>query len=230
MIRGVIFDKDGTLFDFHRTWAGWTERLLDSLSGGDPGLAVRLGQAVGFDRLQGFAPDSPIIASTPWQIADRLVPCLPGIAAAALVARMDRLSTEAEQIEAVPLGPLMQVLRGRGLRIGLATNDSEAPARAHLQKAGITTFFDAIYGYDTGPRPKPAPDTLLAFAARCNLAPAEVVMVGDSLHDLIAGRAAGMACVGVLTGLADRRTLAAAADAVLDNIGMLPDWLDDFRP
>jgi phosphoglycolate phosphatase len=50
--------------------------------------------------------------------------------------------------------------------------------------------------------------------------------VGDSRHDLVAGRAAGMRCVGVLTGLADRADLSPLADAVLPDIGHLPGWLD----
>ena len=50
-------------------------------------------------------------------------------------------------------------------------------------------------------------------------------MVGDSAHDLIAGRAAGMQCVGVLTGTATRADLAPLADVVLPDIGHIPDWL-----
>ncbi|MGR3462852.1 MAG: HAD family hydrolase, partial [Roseovarius sp.] len=50
-------------------------------------------------------------------------------------------------------------------------------------------------------------------------------MVGDSTHDLIAGRAAGMACVGVLPGTATQADLAPFADAVLPDIGHLPGWL-----
>ena len=50
-------------------------------------------------------------------------------------------------------------------------------------------------------------------------------MVGDSTHDLIAGRRAAMRCVGVLTGLADTEDLLPHADAVLENIGALPSWL-----
>jgi phosphoglycolate phosphatase len=51
------------------------------------------------------------------------------------------------------------------------------------------------------------------------------VMVGDSLHDLVAGRAAGMQTVGVLTGPACRAELAPCADAVLPDIGHLTEWL-----
>jgi phosphoglycolate phosphatase len=67
----------------------------------------------------------------------------------------------------------------------------------------------------------------LAFACALGLDPGRVVMVGDSLHDLVAGRAAGMQTVGVLTGLACRDELAPCADVVLPDIGHLTTWLGD---
>ena len=67
---------------------------------------------------------------------------------------------------------------------------------------------------------------LLAFARAFDLDPRRVAMVGDSLHDLSAGRAAGMRTVGVLTGPARRADLAPLADVVLENIGDLPAWLE----
>jgi phosphoglycolate phosphatase len=51
-------------------------------------------------------------------------------------------------------------------------------------------------------------------------------MVGDSRHDLEAGRSAGMRTVAVLTGIAGAAELAPLADVVLTDIGALPDWLD----
>jgi phosphoglycolate phosphatase len=127
--------------------------------------------------------------------------------------------------EAVPLVPLLTTLRARGLRIGLATNDTEAPARTHLAAHGITGFFEFIAGYDSGHGAKPGPGMCLAFAHHTGLDPARIAMVGDSAHDLHAGRAAGMVCVGVLTGIAGKSDLAPLADVILPDIGALPDWL-----
>ena len=50
-------------------------------------------------------------------------------------------------------------------------------------------------------------------------------MVGDSTHDLIAGRAAGMHTVAVLTGLAVREDLENLADMVLPDVSHLPAWI-----
>lgn len=226
MIRGIIFDKDGTLFDFRRTWAEWSARLLDELAGGDPARLAAMGAAIGFDPgLRDFAPDSPVIGGTPVEIAALLAPWLPDLPQPALVARMNLLAAEVPLSEAVPLRPLLEGLRAAGLRIGLVTNDAEAPAVAHLSRAGVLDQFDFVVGCDSGHGAKPAPGQLLAFCAATGLAPAEVVMVGDSLHDLHSANAAGMARIGVLTGIAGRADLAPHADAVLQDIGALPAWL-----
>jgi len=227
-VTGLLFDKDGTLFDFMATWGAWTRRLVEDLAGGaGPAGPEELGRAIGYDVASGrFSPDSPVIAHTPPEIAGRLLPLLPGRELGELVDRMNRLSARADMAEAVPLKPLFRSFRARGLKVGLVTNDAEEPARAHLAKAGIADLFDFVSGSDSGYGAKPAPGPLLTFALRFSLRPQDVAMVGDSRHDLMAGRAAGMRTVGVLTGLAGAAELAPDADVVLPDIGHLPDWLD----
>ena len=68
---------------------------------------------------------------------------------------------------------------------------------------------------------------ILGFCEHAGLEPAAVAMVGDSAHDLDAGRAAGAGLlVGVLTGPATRADLQPMADVVLDDISHLPDYLN----
>ncbi len=225
MIDGVIFDKDGTLFDFRRSWGGWARSFLIGLTD-DPDQAARLGQAIGYDLAAGsFARDSIVIAGTAAEIAAHLAPHLPDQPAAEIISRVNEAAAHAPMAEAVPLIPLLSGLRDRGLRLGLATNDTEQPARAHLAAHGITELFDFIAGYDSGHGPKPGPGMCLAFARHTGLDPARIAMVGGSAHDLHAGRAAGMVCVGVLTGIAGEADLAPFADVILTDIGALPAWL-----
>jgi phosphoglycolate phosphatase len=225
MIDGLLFDKDGTLFDFRVSWGSWAQGFLVQIAQ-DAAHARRLGQAIGFDLETGsFAPDSPVIAATAADIAAALVVELPGVTVAELTDRIDASAGQSPMSEAVPLRPLLSTLRERGLRLGVATNDSEAPARQHLAHHGITDCFDFIAGYDSGHGAKPGPGMCLAFARALGLDPARVAMVGDSKHDLEAGRAAGMRVVAVLTGVAKREDLAPHADVVLADIGAIPDWL-----
>ncbi|MGB8623637.1 MAG: HAD-IA family hydrolase, partial [Paracoccaceae bacterium] len=109
--------------------------------------------------------------------------------------------------------------------LGVVTNDAEAPARAHLKAAGVEGRFDFIAGCDSGHGAKPAPGQLLAFADAMNLAPDSVLMIGDSRHDLLAGRKAGMWTAGVLSGLALADDLRDLADVILPDIGHLPGYL-----
>lgn len=226
MLDAVIFDKDGTLFDFRQSWGAFTESLLAELAP-DAETARHLGQVLGYDPVHhDFTRTSPVISLTTPEIAAILHPHLTGITLLALNQTMNRLSAAAPMVPAVPLRAVLSGLKARGLALGLATNDTEHPARVHLEGAGVLDLFDFVVGCDSGWGGKPAPGQLLEFTRRFSLTPARVAMVGDSLHDLDAGRAAGMYAVAVLTGIATRAELAPHADVVLADIAALGGWID----
>nr|WP_299557635.1 HAD family hydrolase [uncultured Sulfitobacter sp.] len=226
-IKGLCFDKDGTLFDFAATWEVWAATFIARVAQGDSAEPEQIAAAIGFDLArQRFSRDSIVIAGTAQEVARALFPVLSDLSSAQVLDMIDEEATRAPQVPAVPLVPLLSDLRDRGLRLGVATNDSAGPTRAHLASAGITRFFDFIAGYDSGYGGKPAPGQLLAFAQAIGAAPSQVVMVGDSTHDLNAGRAAGMRTVAVLTGAATAEELSPLANTVLADIGEIPAWLD----
>lgn len=226
-ISALLFDKDGTLFDFSATWSNWAETVLDDLAGGDPALAARLAERLGFDRdARRYDWRSPVIAGTTREVAEAIAPELATRDIDALAARLDAQSARTPQVPAVALRPCLGALRGRGLKLGLVTNDSEASARVHLQGADVLDLFDYVAGYDSGYGAKPGPGQLREFLAREGLDPAQAAMVGDSPHDMAAARAAGTGAVAVLTGPNPRAVLEPVADAVLGSIGELGGWLD----
>ncbi|MEM0946276.1 MAG: HAD family hydrolase [Pseudomonadota bacterium] len=230
-ISAILFDKDGTLYDFQATWGNWAAGFLARLSDGDPVLAELLADALKFDTAtQVFAAESVAIAGTPEDMADTLLPFLANPPVRSdLIARLDAEASEAPLAEAVPLTPFLADLSGRGYQLGVVTNDAEAPARAHLRASGIHDVFGFVAGYDSGFGAKPGPGQLQAACQHLGCTPNTAVMVGDSLHDLMAGRAAGLYTVGVLTGLAGEAELAPLADSVLPDIGHLTGWLDAHR-
>lgn len=225
MIKGLLFDKDGTLFDFNATWGVWTKGMLLDVADGDAAVLADLSQRLGYD-LAGarFLPGSLVIASSAGELADVILEYVPGDRDA-LLAKMNADAAKAPQVEAAPLAALFTRLKADGLVLGIATNDAEAPAREHLRRAGVEDAFDFIAGYDSGYGAKPEAGQLAAFCDQTGVAPADCAMIGDSLHDLHAGRAAGMRCVGVLTGPAPESELGAAADVVLPSIADLPAWI-----
>lgn len=229
-ITGILFDKDGTLFDFRATWDGWAGRMILDLAGGDADLAGRVAEAVRYDlEAGGFHANSPFIAGSNEEVAQVLAGVLTQYTAPQIEHFLSLRAGEASLSPAVDLDPYLRGLAGRGLALGVMTNDSEYSALAHLREAGVAELFDFIAGFDSGFGAKPSPRPLLAFADHMGCAPETVVMVGDSSHDLIAGRRAGMRTLGVLTGTATHEELAGLADAVLPDIGHIPAWLDAQR-
>lgn len=222
-VRGLLFDKDGTLFGFQESWAPPFARLLAGFAeaGADPRA---LAGAAGFDLDRGqFAPHSPVIAGTLDEVSALLDPHLPGMGRRALEARLDAWAAEAELAPVTDLAALAARLTGAGLTLGVATNDTEAAARIHC--APIAAHLSYLAGYDSGHGAKPGPGMVQGFLAATGLAPAEVAMFGDSLHDLQAARAAEVRAVAVLTGVAGRDALAPHADHVLASIAEIPGWL-----
>jgi phosphoglycolate phosphatase len=223
-IRGLLFDKDGTLFDFHGTWSAWSQALIRDLAGGDEARVRRLADALGFHLDRGrFAKSSPVIAGTLEVVVDAVLRVLPETRPDALRAHLVRSAAAVRPVEAAPLAPLLGRLRAEGFALGVATNDAEAAARAQL--AGVLDLLDFLAGYDSGFGAKPGPGMAQAFCRHVGLLPEEVAIIGDSTHDLYCGQAAGLVTIGVLTGPAEASDLAPHADAVVEHVGALPGWL-----
>ncbi len=222
----VLFDKDGTLLDFARSWAPISRRAATLAARGHAALVPALLRACGQDPdTDRFAPGSPMVSGTAADVADCWLPLLPGADVDALTDLIDAVFTEGAR-QVVPVEGLhrtIAALRAAGLRIGLATSDNEESARQTLEHLGLINDFDFICGWDSGHGTKPGPGMALAFCAATGLHPSGVVMVGDSLHDLHMATAAGLGLrVAVLTGPATAEQLADHADLVLQGIHELP--------
>ena len=230
-IKGVLFDKDGTLFDFEASWTKWMESVLQSLSRGDHALARRVESLLGFNTDLGkIDQGSPFVVGTPEDTFKELMRQFPELTASDIARTVGESSAEAEQIPAVPLRPLLGGLRELGLTLGVVTNDWERIAEAHLRAAGCRDCFAYVAGSDSGHGSKPDPGMLFAFCDATGIEPANCLMVGDSPADMMAGRRAGMTAIAVLTGMDTKAALEPHADAVLRNIGGLPEWIRRNNP
>lgn len=228
-MKGLVFDKDGTLFDFNATWGPYAKRLLIELARDDDhlaALATLMGVKIDEER---FTAESVFIAETAKVWTALLVPHL-DISQDALFELVSEKAKAVPQVPVTELFPFLSGLKDQGYVLGIATNDTEGPARAHLAAQGILELFDFIAGADSGYGAKPEAGQLAAFCDRTGLAAKDCVMIGDSLHDLHAGQKAGMTPVAVLTGPMPRHVLAPHAAAVLETIVDLPDWLSSLRP
>ena len=117
---------------------------------------------------------------------------------------------------------LVRGLAGKGHPLAIITAKIEAGAERTLRHVGLRACFGAVVAADTVERCKPDPLPVQHALRLLDRTPAEAVMIGDSPHDLAAGRGAGTRTAGVLWGAADRATLAPLAD---DLVAGLPDLL-----
>jgi phosphoglycolate phosphatase len=82
-------------------------------------------------------------------------------------------------------------LRAMGFPLAVVTNKATRFVRPHLAQAGIEQCFSLVIGGDDLPTKKPEPGPLLHAANVLGVAPRRLLMVGDSINDVLAARAAG---------------------------------------
>jgi phosphoglycolate phosphatase len=229
-IRGVLFDKDGTLIDINGTWVPIYRKLLKDEFGVDEAGANALMQKIGYDpQTDRFLPDTILASGTTRQFVEALWPGLDarGIAAKITVIDVKYAPLAREVLKPLmPLVPLMEELKAMGIRIGVATNDSHYSAKGHLEHLGVHDHFEEVIAADTVAVPKPAGNMIRQFCLTTGLKPEEIAMVGDNSHDMMEARngGAGLA-IAVLTGNAEVGDIEHLADHVLDSIADLPDLL-----
>lgn len=133
---------------------------------------------------------------------------------------------EVDECAAQPYGGVYEGLRhlaSLGLPLAVVTNKQERFARGLVARLGLQPFVRLVVGGDTCERRKPDPQPLQWACAQLGVEVAQTVMVGDSINDVQAARAAGMRVVCVPYGYnegADPRTL--PCDAFVPRIDELP--------
>jgi phosphoglycolate phosphatase len=94
----------------------------------------------------------------------------------------------------------LALLRGQGLRIACVTNKPREFTVPLLERLQLAPQFDAVVAGDDVREKKPHPALLLAACERLGVAPSATRMIGDSVNDALAARAAGMRAILVETG------------------------------
>jgi len=102
----------------------------------------------------------------------------------------------------------VRALRAEGHELGVVTSKSESLALRGLACVGLARYMDTIVGCDSCTRHKPDPEPVRLALHRLGCPPGDAVFVGDSVHDVLAGNAAGVRTMGALWGPFRRDDLA----------------------
>lgn len=219
-LRAVLFDLDGTLLDTAADIALALNRALDE-AGWDPLAVADVSRMIG--------RGSPMLiqraAAARGQILDP----------AAQASMLERFFHHYEDLEergesaAKPYPGVAGTLRRlheSGLRLAVVTNKHRRFAAALLERLELMRWVQVLVGGDTCERRKPDPQPLLFACESLAVSPGEVLMVGDSINDVHAARAAPMPIVCVPYGYnegQDPRSL--PCDAMIGTLAELPGLL-----
>lgn len=228
-LRALLFDKDGTLVDFDRTWGPAAGEVIRRIARGDAEQIERLQDVSHYipaeDR---FLPTSPLLAGSSAEYGPLWAEVLGCTPDRDFLAEIDLLFKEEGRRFITPIGHPQRAftrLKAAGFTLGIASNDAEANTRLQAEVLGLTTLVSVVYGYDSGHGAKPGPGMVEAFCRHAGLKAHEVALIGDTHHDLVAAKAAGANAILVRSGPATVDPFAGEADLIIDNVDALADLL-----
>ena len=220
-MRVAVFDLDGTLADTSADLiAAANAALAEAGVGGR--LDPRLDQAAAFagGRAMLRAGLGRVAAVDEAEV-DRLYPRLLELYGLGLAVHT-RLYDGAEAA--------LERLAGEGWVLGVCTNKPERLAALLLEALKVDRRFRVLLGADSLAFRKPDPRHVLETIARCGGAPGRAVLVGDTVTDREAARAAGVPCVLVGFGPEGAGVARLGPEAVVAHFDELPEVLERLVP
>jgi phosphoglycolate phosphatase len=184
----LVFDKDGTLIEFHLMWGNWVEELANRLEAAS-GLQLRerLYPLLGVDRTTGLVHAHGLLAATPMSRIRDVVEAdvaeagaTPDDAVAAVAAAWHAPDPVALAHPVTDLAALLDGLRSRVGTFAVATSDDRNPTERTLAALGISDRFAGLVCADDGIRTKPSPDPVLHLCRALGVPPGRTAVVGDS--------------------------------------------------
>ncbi|MFQ5711584.1 MAG: HAD family hydrolase [Candidatus Geothermarchaeales archaeon] len=192
MLKGVIFDLDGTLTEFTLDYVSAREEIVDFLLE----RGIRIGSAArritdvldeAHERLK--RGDKASEFSEIKRIAYKKVAKYEH--EAALKTKLHPGAIE-----------VLEKVRGMGLKVAVVTNNNRSVVDMLLGRLGIEHFFDVVICREDVSEYKPKPDSIRKAVEEMGIRAEEAVCVGDSSIDVEASRRAGVLCIAVPIGVA----------------------------
>jgi phosphoglycolate phosphatase len=218
VVAAIAFDLDGTLLDtVHDIAAALNALLAERGLAPLPKPVVRdlIGKGIGnlLERACALSGEAAADAAH----------------MAALLARFQALYAALLGRETVPFPGVPEALarwRDEGFRLAVVTNKATKFVAPHLEHADIARYFDVVIGGDDAPRKKPDAAPMLLAAERLGVAPARLLLIGDSGNDVASARAAGSPVLVVPYGYSEGVPVQSlGADGIVDSFAAAGAWM-----
>ncbi len=234
MIKGILFDKDGTLIDFS-LWRDAGIKTIKSIMSEynlkDEKLFEELKKSIGITE-NGAEPFGALAYRSHEDLAAELHFVLNKYRSIDLcefqshvveLIRQEVLRDDVEFKEMTDIRALYEHLSLKGIKMGMATADSHKSAMHMVNKLNLNDCFDFIGSNDGIMKQKPNKDMCMRFCSMYGLAPNEVAIVGDSYNDMVFAKNSGSVGVGVLSGVSCKINLKDVANIIVPTIDSLFD-------
>lgn len=243
MIRGILFDKDGTLIDFFSLWLSAAEAVIpqilkeNKIQDSDEWVEYLL-QSIGVNQGK-VDPKGALACKSYGGIAEVICEALEKRGEKICIAKVQRQLEEMFQHNVTRKGiqfqvlaemdMLMKELKEKDIKIGLATADTLESAECCLTAIGVRGYFDFV-GADNGVcKPKPNQEMFLVFAEMFKLGRGEIAVVGDTYNDMVFAKKSGGVAIGVLSGVSKEADLVESADYIITSVKELPRLLEQME-
>ncbi|MDZ7661937.1 phosphoglycolate phosphatase [Thiohalophilus sp.] len=214
----VLIDVDGTLVDSVPDLAYCADEMMKQLGmpeHGEPKVRHWVGNGV--ERLVRRALIGRLDGEPDEALFDKAYPIY-------LELYAENTSKRSKAYPGVKEG--LEYLKQAGYRLGCVTNKAEQFTVPLLKTLGLYDYFEIVVSGDTLPKKKPDPLPLLHVADFFGVKPEKALMIGDSVSDVTAARAAGFQIVCMSYGYNHGVDIREAnPDAVIDSMAELPDLL-----
>ncbi len=235
--KGIIFDKDGTLFDYFSVWGPviteFTEKALLDLDR-DNKEEIR----INFLKMLGVGSESMdanglVFMSNKFLMLSRIfIFCLrykldfKKMVSGIKTGYFDSHHIIKDALLRINPGDsihkLFEKFKHNGYKIGVVTSDTTQSTKICLEHLGIVQYVDFLSTFDDNYAKKPNPEALNAFCQKYSLNPEKVVVVGDAPVDMkFAKKGKAGYSIAVMTGSNDVRRLSRSADILYQNLECL---------
>ncbi len=234
MIKGILFDKDGTLIDFS-LWrnAGikTIKLIMDEYNLKDDKLFKELQKSVGITEY-GVDPFGALAYKSHKDLAQQMHFVLNKYRNIDInkfetsmvdILRNEVMRDDVEFKEMTDIKALYKYFSSNNIKMGLATADCKESAMHMINKLNLYNSFDFIGAYDGVMKRKPNIDMCMRFCSLYNLKPNEVAVVGDSYNDMLFANYSGAIGVGVLSGVSSKINLKDIANVIIPSVDSLFD-------
>lgn len=209
MIKGILFDKDGTLIEFMTMWHQVMTYIFDELEHifhMDNDTLTALKHLSGYGP-EGFQKESMIQYVSTTDIISQWYQVMTNDSQPVSISRKQlmklfekhavRKDIPIQVLEGVER--LLQDLKSEGYYLGIATADTLESAEYSLKKAGIYDYFHYIGADDGQYEAKPSPQMAHAFCQQMSISPEALLIVGDSVTDMLFAQNSGAHFIGLET-------------------------------